>query len=322
MAMAYLDLEVTGKLDSSMVKVIQRPRCSVLDVAKCYLFPGEPKWKKDTLTCKSLSHAEVGKAVERGLQAWSNVALLNFVRTSTGEAGILILFESGDHGDSYHFNSPCGTVAHTFAPSEGLGGDTHSDNFVIGENFTFSKNLWTRHCRRKSGLGKPQWLQHPTKPSNPGHCDPSTSFSAVTGLGKEIIFFRNRTKLMSKADAAYEVAERGVACFFKDRSFLKKMMTQGFQMQGPPCTMPDFGFSGKVQLVDAVVYLKDEKETLFFVVHEYYSYDDTRKMGKDCPKHIGEVFVGTSNKIDAAVEVNGEYLTTQQMGLTVPVIPL
>lgn len=43
-------------------------------------------------------------------------------------------------------------------------------------------------------------------------------------------------------------------------------------MQGPPRTIVDFGFSNNVQHIDAAVYMRDEKKTLFFVGDEYYRF--------------------------------------------------
>ncbi|CAI5773314.1 metalloproteinase-20 [Podarcis lilfordi] len=378
---AFFGLRVTGKLDYSTMGVMKRPRCGVPDVANYRLFPGEPKWKKNTLTYRvtkytsSLSHADVDKAVEMGLKAWSAAAPLNFVKATSGEADIMISFQSGDHGDSYPFDGPRGTLAHAFAPGEGLGGDTHFDNaekWTMGMNgfnlFTVAahefghalglahsadpsalmyptyryqhpygfhlpkddvKGIQALYGSRLSGSKVPQVphppLSKPPTPADPDHCDATFSFDAVTMLGKELLFFKDRLfwrrqaqltssvqplsitssfpQLMSNVDAAYEVADRGVAYFFKGPHY---WTTRGFQMQGSPRAIADFGFPRNVLQIDAAVYLRDEKKTLFFVGDDYYSYDEAkRKMEKDFPKSIEDEFSGISGRIDAAVEVNG-----------------
>nr|XP_056714680.1 matrix metalloproteinase-20 [Euleptes europaea] len=372
---AFFGLKVTGKLDHSTMNVIKRPRCGVPDVANYRLFPGEPKWKKSTLTYRvskytsSLSNSEVDKAVEMGLRAWSNSAPLNFVKAKTGEADIMISFQSGDHGDSYPFDGPRGTLAHAFAPGEGLGGDTHFDNaekWTMGMNgfnlFTvaaheFGHALGLAHSTDPSALMYPTYkyqhpfgfrlpkddvkgiqalygnnrmflhhqpLPSPPTPMDPDHCDSRVSFDAVTVLGKELLFFKDRIfwrrqaqlksarplsitssfpQLMSNVDAAYEVAERGVAYFFKGPHYWR---THGFQIQGSPRSIADFGFPRDVQHIDAAVYLKDERKTLFFIGDEFYSFDEVkRKMETDFPKSIEDEFSGINGRIDAAVEVNG-----------------
>ncbi|XP_004604868.2 matrix metalloproteinase-20 [Sorex araneus] len=371
----FFNLQVTGKLDKSTMDVIKRPRCGVPDVANYRLFPGEPKWKKNTLTYRiskytsSMTPAEVDKAVEMALQAWSSAVPLSFVRVNSGEADIMISFETGDHGDSYPFDGPRGTLAHAFAPGEGLGGDTHFDNaekWTMGTNgfnlFTvaaheFGHALGLAHSSDPSALMYPTYkyqrpygfhlpkddvkgiqalygprkpfLGKPTSPHTPPHhpdlCDSTSSFDAVTMLGKELLFFRDRIfwrrqvhlpsgirpstitssfpQLMSNVDAAYEVAERGTAYFFKGPHY---WITRGFQMQGPPRTIYDFGFPRYVQRIDAAVYVPDTQKTLFFVGDEYYSYDERKgKMEKDYPKNTEEEFPGVNGQIDAAVELNG-----------------
>ncbi|XP_026531398.1 matrix metalloproteinase-27-like [Notechis scutatus] len=163
----------------------------------------------------------------------------------------------------------------------------------------------------------------PVKPTLPKACDPKLNFDAITTFRREVIFFKGRhiwrvyptrsevdmepistlsPLLPSGIQAAYENMNDQVFSFKGPHYWT----TQGFHMQGPPRSIADFGFSRNVPYIDAAVYLKDEKKTLFFVEDEFYSYDETkRKMDKDSPKTIEDEFSGINGRIDAAVEVNG-----------------
>uniref|UniRef100_A0A8C5Q726 Matrix metallopeptidase 20 n=1 Tax=Leptobrachium leishanense TaxID=445787 RepID=A0A8C5Q726_9ANUR len=370
----FFGLHVSGKLDYSTLSLMKKPRCGLPDVANYHLFPGEPKWKKTTLTYRvakytsSLSKIEVDRALDMGLKAWSDAAPLNFIKANQGEADIMISFETGDHGDSYPFDGPRGTLAHAFAPGEGLGGDTHFDNAERWTSGTNGFNLFTvaahefghalglGHSSDPSALMYPTYkYQHPigfhlpkddvkgiqalygTKTSEkgnpsvpqqpayvPNYCDPNLSFDAVTGLGRELLFFKDRSfwrrqsqpasirassiassfpQLMSNVDAAYEIAETGTAYFFKGPHY---WATRGLQTQGPPRTIYDFGFPNTVHKIDAAVHLKDKRKTLFFVGDDFYRYDETtRAMEKDYPKSIDDEFSGVEGQVDAALELNG-----------------
>ncbi|XP_040196152.1 matrix metalloproteinase-20-like [Rana temporaria] len=368
----FFGLHVTGKLDYSTLSVMKKPRCGMPDVANYHLFPGEPKWQKNTLTYRvtkytpTMSKIEVDGAIDMGLKAWSDAAPLNFVKIDQGEADIMVSFESGDHGDSYPFDGPRGTLAHAFAPGEGLGGDTHFDNAELWTSGANGFNLFTvaahefghalglGHSSDSSALMYPTYkYQHPAgfrlpkddvkgiqtlygtknsgqeksalpRPPKPDHCDPNLSFDAVTVLGNELLFFKDRSfwrrqaqlvstrpnpiassfpQLMSNVDAAYEVAERGTAYFFKGPHY---WTTRGLQMLGPPRFIYDFGFPSNVQKIDAAVHLKNSNKTLFFVGEDLYSYDEANQvMDKDYPKSIDDEFSGVEGNVDAAVEVNG-----------------
>ncbi|XP_075190071.1 matrix metalloproteinase-20-like [Anomaloglossus baeobatrachus] len=332
----FFGLQVTGKLDYSTMAVMNKPRCGMPDVANYHLFPGEPKWTKTTLTYRidkytaTMSKSDVDRAIDMGLKAWSDAAPLSFVKTNQGEADIMISFESGDHGDSYPFDGPRGTLAHAFAPGEGLGGDTHFDNaerWTPGANgfnlFTvaaheFGHALGLGHSSDPTALMYPTYkYQHPigfrlpkddvkgiqalygTKHSgqktsvvsespHPAHCHPNLSFDAVTALGNELLFFKDRSfwrrqtqlttlransiaasfpQLMANVDAAYEIAERGTAYFFKGPHY---WATRGLRIQGPPRLIYDFGLPSIVQKIDAAVHLTSSKKTLFFVGEDFY----------------------------------------------------
>ncbi|NXO18804.1 MMP7 protein, partial [Oriolus oriolus] len=129
----FFHLTVTGKLDTETEKIMKLPRCGIPDVAEYQTFPGTPKWKKTRLTYKIVSYTsdlprrKVDDAIKRALMVWSDVTPLNFHRVYTGRADIEIGFARGEHGDGYPFDGKGNTLAHAFAPGDGIGGDAHFD---------------------------------------------------------------------------------------------------------------------------------------------------------------------------------------------------
>ena len=85
-----------------------------------------------SLTSK-MDAATAQSEIERALREWTRYA--NFTLSPGQQQGaqrtIDILFASGAHGDSYPFDGPGGTLAHTFYPappnSEPIAGDMHFD---------------------------------------------------------------------------------------------------------------------------------------------------------------------------------------------------
>ncbi|NWS76635.1 MMP7 protein, partial [Crotophaga sulcirostris] len=129
----FFHLTVTGKLDAETEEIIKKPRCGLPDVADYKTFPGTPRWKKTRLTYRinnytpDLSRKAVDEAIKRAFMVWSDVTPLQFQRVYQKRADIEIGFARGEHGDGYAFDGRGNTLAHAFAPGEGIGGDAHFD---------------------------------------------------------------------------------------------------------------------------------------------------------------------------------------------------
>nr|BAA83519.1 matrilysin-related protein [Sus scrofa] len=46
----FFRLPITGMLNSHIIKIMQKPRCGVPDVAEYSLFPSQPKWTSKIVT--------------------------------------------------------------------------------------------------------------------------------------------------------------------------------------------------------------------------------------------------------------------------------
>ncbi|XP_005149869.2 matrilysin [Melopsittacus undulatus] len=129
----FFHLTVTGKLNAETEETIKKPRCGIPDIAGYRTFPGSPRWNKRHLTYKIVNYTpdlpqkKVDDAIRRALMVWSDVTPLQFQRVYNRQADIVIAFARGEHGDGYPFDGRGSTLAHAFAPGEGIGGDAHFD---------------------------------------------------------------------------------------------------------------------------------------------------------------------------------------------------
>ncbi|NWR92734.1 MMP7 protein, partial [Furnarius figulus] len=144
----FFHLTVTGKLNTETEETMKLPRCGMPDIAEYQLFPQSPKWKKMHLTYKivnytpDLSRKKVDDAIKRALMVWSDVTPLQFRRVYFGRADIEIRFARRDHGDGHPFDGRGNTLAHAFAPGEGIGGDAHFDDDEKWSEFNQEVNLF------------------------------------------------------------------------------------------------------------------------------------------------------------------------------------
>ncbi|KAM9527920.1 matrix metalloproteinase-9 [Guaruba guarouba] len=129
-----LGLEETGELDAATLEAMRAPRCGVPDVGTFLTFEGDLKWDHMDLTYRvmnyspDLDRAVIDDAFKRAFKVWSDVTPLTFTQIYSGEADIMIMFGSREHGDGYPFDGKDGLLAHAFPPGRGIQGDAHFDD--------------------------------------------------------------------------------------------------------------------------------------------------------------------------------------------------
>uniref|UniRef100_A0A8C6IVR5 Matrix metalloproteinase-9 n=1 Tax=Melopsittacus undulatus TaxID=13146 RepID=A0A8C6IVR5_MELUD len=129
-----LGLEETGELDTATLEAMRAPRCGVPDVGTFLTFEGDLKWDHTDLTYRvmnyspDLDRAVIDDAFKRAFKVWSDVTPLTFTQIYSGEADIMIMFGSQEHGDGYPFDGKDGLLAHAFPPGRGIQGDAHFDD--------------------------------------------------------------------------------------------------------------------------------------------------------------------------------------------------
>lgn len=171
----FFHLPITGILNSHIIKIMQKPRCGMPDVAAYSLFPDSPKWTSKVVTYRIVSYTrdlppfKVNQLVAKAFELWSKEIPLNFRRIRLGTADIMIGFARGAHGDAYPFDGPGNTLAHAFAPGPGLGGDAHfdederwTDGSSIGINFLYAATHELGHSLGLGHSSDPNAVMYPT----------------------------------------------------------------------------------------------------------------------------------------------------------------
>ncbi|NXJ01768.1 MMP3 protein, partial [Psophia crepitans] len=144
----FLGLEVTGKLDSGTLNLVQKRRYGFPDIARFSTFAGEPKWAKKVLTYRILNYtpdlhlADVNAAIKKALSVWSSETPLKFIKKDRGDADIMISFAARGHNDFIPFDGSGGPIAHAYAPGKDFGGDAHFDEDETWTKSTEGTNLF------------------------------------------------------------------------------------------------------------------------------------------------------------------------------------
>ncbi|CAB4305512.1 unnamed protein product [Prunus armeniaca] len=142
-------LKATGTLDAKTVSNMMMPRCGVADiingtssmrsgkkrhphhhhgghtVAHYSFFQGNPKWpaSKYHLTYAFLqgTPAEAMGPVSSAFQTWAANTHFTFSEVQSNQnPDLTVSFHRGNHGDGAPFDGPGGTIAHAFAPPNGI----------------------------------------------------------------------------------------------------------------------------------------------------------------------------------------------------------
>ncbi|KAH1080711.1 hypothetical protein J1N35_020472 [Gossypium stocksii] len=135
----YYRLEVTGKINSDIMKKMSTPRCGVRDVfngsndgfkfrmvANYSFFNGMPRWNKRQLTYKLRSSAyvisdrQLRPIIARAFGKWAGVSNFTFREAWVfNPSDIVVGFHRRFHWDNYPFDGPGNVLAHAFAPEDG-----------------------------------------------------------------------------------------------------------------------------------------------------------------------------------------------------------
>ncbi|XP_020023665.1 stromelysin-1-like [Castor canadensis] len=323
----FLGLEVTGKLDSNTLEVIQKPRCGVPDAGQFSTFPGTPKWTKTHLTYRIVNYTldlprdVVDSAIEKALRVWAEVTPLTFSRLQEGEADIMISFAVREHGDFYPFDGPGAVLAHAYPPGPGINGDAHFDDDEQWTDDTTGTNLFLVaahelghslglfHSANTEALMYPvyksatnlarfrlsqddvdgiQSLYGPPPPSSANPAVPTKSAPQESGT-------------LDKCDAALSFDAistlRGEILFFKDRHFWRKslrILEPGFYSISSFWPSLPSGIDAAYEVIS--------KDTVFiFKGHEFWAIRGHEVQG-GYPRSIHTLgFPATVRKIDAAI---------------------
>ncbi|KAM9321160.1 uncharacterized protein PAF06_005716 [Gastrophryne carolinensis] len=316
----FFGLEVTGNLDSNTIEMMQQPRCGFADVGEYSTFPGNSGWKKRELTYRienytpDMPAAEVDAAIQRAFKVWSDVTPLTFTRIYNSVADIEISFAAQVHNDYYPFDGAHGTLAHAFAPGNGIGGDAHFDedetwtngsrgyNLFLVAAHEFGHSLGLLHSNDPSALMYPTY--HFVEPSE-FHL-PEDDLRGIQSLygAKEVpdvpeIPEQPSTPSSCLPNISFDAVTtlRGEILFFTNKTFWRQIAQDSVAERHLIKTF----WPALPNHVQAAYEYPDKDQVIVFKGAKYWvmsGYEVT----KDSPKSIYDLgFPRTVRKVDAAV---------------------
>ncbi|XP_018411860.1 PREDICTED: matrix metalloproteinase-18-like isoform X2 [Nanorana parkeri] len=315
----FFGLEVTGRLDSDTMEMMHQPRCGFVDVGEYNIFPGNSGWKKSELTYRIVNYtpdmaaAEVDAAIQRAFQVWSDVTPLTFTRIYNSVADIEISFAAQVHNDFYPFDGPHGTLAHAFAPNNGIGGDAHFDedetwtsgsrgyNLFLVAAHEFGHSLGLFHSSDPSALMYPTY--HFIEPSE-FHLpdDDVRGIQSLYGAREvpEVPMVPEQPSTPSSCqpitfDAVTTL--RGEILFFTNKTFWRQISQES---QAEHHLIKTF-WDALPNHIQAAYEYQDKDQVLVFKGAKYWVINGY-EVTKDSPKSIYDLgFPRTVRRVDAAV---------------------
>ncbi|KAF7700947.1 matrix metallopeptidase 30 [Silurus meridionalis] len=316
----FFGLQVTGKLDTNTIEVMQKPRCGVSDVSNYEHFSGKPKWDKQTITYRiteytpDLSQGEVDTTIAQAFKLYSDVTPLVFKQIYSGTADIMILFKARNHGDFYPFDGQGGVLAHAMSPGQGEGGDAHFDedekwtlssagmNLLLVAAHEFGHALGLDHSQDPSALMYPTYKYVNTH----GYqlpMDDKRGIQALYGAGqppKPQPQPQPNPPERCNRDLVFDAATsiRGELYFFKNNYYWKKSTL----LKGIPQTLIKTTWPS-ITSVDAAYEIRSKRISFFFKGQNYWGVTATAIL-PGYPKHISQFgFPASVTNIDAAVHI-------------------
>uniref|UniRef100_A0A3Q2Y5J8 Matrix metallopeptidase 20b (enamelysin) n=1 Tax=Hippocampus comes TaxID=109280 RepID=A0A3Q2Y5J8_HIPCM len=339
----FFRLNATGNLDQDTMQVMRRPRCGNPDSEESSGHTQGAQWHKKVITysigryTKDMPRSTVDSLLKSALSVWARASGLTFVRSHTRPADITVEFVTQEHGDSYPFDGPGGSLAHAFGPGQDVAGEMHFDdderwtatgsNLLVVAAHELGHTLGLKHSRNPASLMHPNYKVVPSGANLLSRedvsdivalyrklicsCAPDVTFDAVSTLGDATIFFKDRCspitnfmpKIETRIDAAFWVPRRSTAYLIHESMF---WTVKGSVVKGKPRALCHFGFPAWVQDVDAAVHIAATGRTLFFMHDIYWRYNiHTRVMDFGYPKYISEDFPALNSTINAAIHKDG-----------------